>query len=92
MKEWLLFTLYLIVGLGMLVAGIIYMRKEKNDPESVKIYGAASIIGAVLTIGAVAFKFLFLIVDFCTIAVYIAQNRAADMTGFVFTLCIYSLF
>jgi len=29
----------LIVGLGMLFAGITYMRKEKGDPESVKSTG-----------------------------------------------------
>lgn len=58
MKEWLLFALLLIVGLGMLIAGIIYMRKEKDDPESVKIYRIVSIIGAVLTIGSVLYGFI----------------------------------
>jgi F0F1-type ATP synthase membrane subunit c/vacuolar-type H+-ATPase subunit K len=58
MKEWLLFALFLIVGLGMLIAGIFYMRKEKNDADSVRIYRVVSIIGAVLTIGAVAYQVL----------------------------------
>ena len=30
MKEWLLFGLFLIVGLGMLISGIGYMNKEKT--------------------------------------------------------------
>lgn len=58
MKSWLLFILFLIAGLGMLFAGIVYLHKEKNDPESVKIYGAMSFIGAVLTIAAVVVKFI----------------------------------
>lgn len=58
MKEWLLFGLFLIVGLGMLISGIIYMVKEKDDLESVKIYRVVSIIGAVLTIGAAAYRVL----------------------------------
>lgn len=58
MKEWLLFGLFLFVGLGMLIAGIVYWCKEKNDPESVKIYRVVSIIGAVVTIGAVAYRVL----------------------------------
>ena len=53
MKEWLLFALFLTVGLGMLIAGIFYMRTEKDDPESVKIYLIVSIIGVALTVGAV---------------------------------------
>ncbi len=56
MKEWLLFILLLVVGLGMLCAGLIYMKKEKDDPESVKIYRAVSILGAVLAAGALLMK------------------------------------
>jgi putative Mn2+ efflux pump MntP len=59
MKEWLLFALFLIVGLGMLFAGLAYMRKEKNDPDSVKIYRVISIVGAALAVIAVLIKFLF---------------------------------
>lgn len=59
MKDWLLFILFIIVGLGMLGAGLVYMRKEKNDPESVKIYGVISIIGAVLSTAAILMKFVF---------------------------------
>lgn len=58
MKEWLLFGLFLIVGLGMLIAGIGYMRKEKHDAESVKIYRVVAIIGAVLTVGSILLKAL----------------------------------
>ncbi len=58
MNAWILFVLFLFVGLGMLVAGILYERKEKDDPESVKIYRAIAIIGAVLSIGATLLKFM----------------------------------
>lgn len=56
MKEWLLFGLFLIVGLGMLIAGIFYMRKEKNDPESVKIYRIVLIIGIALAVVSVIYR------------------------------------
>jgi uncharacterized membrane protein len=58
MKEWLIFALFFAVGLAMLVAGIVYTRKEKNDAESVKIYRIISIIGGVLTAGSIIFKFM----------------------------------
>ncbi|GLC81036.1 hypothetical protein [Lacrimispora brassicae] len=59
MKEWLLFILFILVGSGMLSAGLVYRHKEKNDPESVKIYNAVSIIGVVLTAAALLMKFVF---------------------------------
>lgn len=37
MKAWILFGLFVIVGLGMLIAGIMYMKKEKNDIDSSSI-------------------------------------------------------
>jgi len=55
-KELILFALFLTVGLGVLIAGIFYMRKEKHDPESVKIYGVISSLGVVITAGAVLFR------------------------------------
>ena len=58
MNGWLLFILFLIVGLGMLYGGMIYLRKEKDDLESVKIYRTMSMIGAVLTIEAIVMKFM----------------------------------
>ena len=58
MNEWLLLALFLVIGVGMLVAGITYMQREKDDPESVKIYTAVSAIGALLTIAAVAWRVL----------------------------------
>lgn len=59
MKEWLLFALFLIVGAGMLSAGIVYLRKEKDDPDSVKIYRVVSIVGSVLVAVALLTKFVF---------------------------------
>lgn len=58
MKAWILFALFIIVGLGMFITGIIYMKKEKNDIESVRIYRNISIIGVVLAVGSVVAKFL----------------------------------
>lgn len=57
MKEWLLFALFLIVGLGMLLSGIVYMVKEKDDAESVKLYRVVSVIGAAMTAASVGVKF-----------------------------------
>jgi hypothetical protein len=39
-----------IIGLLVLVAGVYYLIKEKNDTDSKKIYSIISIIGAVLLI------------------------------------------
>lgn len=58
MSGWFLFALFLIVGAGMLIAGIFYLCKEKSDPDSVKIYRVISIVGAVLAIAAVLVKFV----------------------------------
>ncbi len=38
----------LIIGLLVLGAGIYYLVKEKQDPESRKIYTVVSIIGGVI--------------------------------------------
>ena len=46
MKEWILFILFILVGAGMLGAGIFYWRKEKDDLDSVNIYRTISIVGA----------------------------------------------
>ena len=40
----------IIIGLLVLGAGIYYLVKEKNDPESKKIYSIVSAVGAVVTI------------------------------------------
>ncbi len=38
----------LIIGLLILCAGINYLAKDKNDPESKKIYSVISAIGAII--------------------------------------------
>lgn len=48
----------LIIGILVLGAGIYYLSKEKDDPESKKIYTVVSIIGGV--IAAVCALLLFL--------------------------------
>ncbi len=40
----------LLIGLLVLGAGIYYLVKEKEDPESKKIYTVASVIGLVVTV------------------------------------------
>ena len=40
----------LIIGVLVAVAGIYYLGKEKNDPESKKIYGTITVIGVVVAI------------------------------------------
>lgn len=45
-------------GLGLLITGIVYLRKARGDVESEKIYKVASVIGGVLAIGAVLYQVL----------------------------------
>ena len=40
----------LLIGIAVLLAGLFYMVKEKNDPESRKIYMITAGIGAVITV------------------------------------------
>ena len=40
----------LLIGIAVLLAGLFYMVKEKNDPESRKIYMITAVIGAVITV------------------------------------------
>ena len=58
MKEWVLFALFLVVGLGMLIAGIVYTQKEKGDMESAKLYRVISTIGVVVALAAVLYRVL----------------------------------
>ena len=39
-----------IIGLLVLGAGLYYLKKEKGDPESKKIYSIISVVGAVIGI------------------------------------------
>lgn len=39
-----------VIGALVLAAGIYYLRKEKDDPESRKIYSIVSAVGGVLFI------------------------------------------
>ncbi len=40
----------LIIGILVLGAGIYYLVKEKQDPESKKIYTIVSVVGAVVAV------------------------------------------
>lgn len=48
----------LVIGILVFCAGIYYLIKEKQDPESKKIYATISVIGGV--IGAVCVVMLIL--------------------------------
>ena len=42
----------IVIGILILGAGLYYLSKEKHDPESRKIYGVISAVGAVVTVVA----------------------------------------
>ena len=48
----------LIIGVLVLGAGLYYLSKEKHDPESRKIYGIVSAVGAVIAIAAAILLFV----------------------------------
>lgn len=48
----------LVIGVLVLGAGIYYLSKEKEDPESRKIYAVVSIVGAVIAIVCALLLFL----------------------------------
>lgn len=48
----------IIIGILIFGAGIFYFIQEKDDPESRKIYGVISAIGAVIAAGATALMIL----------------------------------
>ena len=43
----------LVIGLLLLVAGVYYLRQNREDAESRKIYGIAALIGGVLAVAGV---------------------------------------
>lgn len=49
-KEMIIKILGAVIGLLVLVAGVYYLVKEKNDKDSKKIYSIISLIGAILLI------------------------------------------
>lgn len=52
-KTMTLAIIGLVIGILVLCAGIYYLIKEKNDPESRRIYGVISLLGGALTIGMI---------------------------------------
>lgn len=52
----------LVIGLAILFAGVFYLIKEKNDKESVKIYGTVTAAGATLFI-AMLIKNIFMFLE-----------------------------
>lgn len=48
----------LIIGVLVLGAGLYYLSKEKHDPESHKIYGIVSAVGAVIAVAAAILLFV----------------------------------
>ena len=49
-----------LIGLLVLGAGIYYLVKEKEDPESKKIYTVVTIIGLVIAVAAAIRLFVIL--------------------------------
>lgn len=41
----------ILIGAAVLIGGIFYLVKEKEDKESRKIYSVISVIGALIVIG-----------------------------------------
>ena len=50
----------LLIGLLVLGAGIYYLMKEKEDPESKKIYTVVTVIGLIITVVAAIRLFMIL--------------------------------
>ncbi len=48
----------IVIGLLIFGAGLYYLVKEKDNAESRKIYGIASIVGAVIAVGSVVWMIL----------------------------------
>jgi len=49
-RKVMLYIIGLLIGILILIGGIYYLMKEKNDPESRKIYSIVIIVGLVITI------------------------------------------
>ena len=49
----------LIIGILVLFAGIYYLVKEKDDPESRKIYTVVSILGGIIAVACAVLLWLF---------------------------------
>lgn len=47
-----------IIGILLLAAGLYYLSKEKEDPDSKKIYTIVGIIGVVITVVCVLLLFI----------------------------------
>lgn len=56
MKETIYALVTLLTGAMILGTGIHYRVKEKDNPESRKIYTIAAIVGAVIAIAAVVWR------------------------------------
>lgn len=53
MKSLIFIIFGLLVGILLIGSGIYYLKKEKGDKDSVKIYGTFIAIGAVIAISIV---------------------------------------
>lgn len=48
----------LVIGILVLIAGIYYLAKEKNDPESKKIYTIVSVLGGIIAVVCAVLLFI----------------------------------
>ncbi len=58
MSSWVIFVLFLFVGVGMIYMGGTNFIKERNDPQGQKVYGVTLLLGVLITAGCVASKFV----------------------------------
>lgn len=45
-------VIMLLIGIAVFCGGMYYFIKEKNDPESKRIYGIAALVGIIITAAA----------------------------------------
>lgn len=58
MKSWILFALFVFVGVGMMYMGLANMYREKDAPQSRKVYGFTALVGLAVAVGSVMAKFV----------------------------------
>lgn len=53
MKETIFTIIGLLIGVLILITGLYYLFKEKDDAESRKIYGIATAVGVIIVAGLI---------------------------------------
>ncbi|MCC8180440.1 MAG: hypothetical protein LIP23_05975 [Planctomycetes bacterium] len=58
MSNWIIFALFIFIGVGMLVLGIGNLAKDGTNPQEKRFDAIVTVIGAVVTAGTVIVTFL----------------------------------